>query len=221
MQYFTKDFLDFFKELSQNNHKEWFHANKKRYESSVKKPFELFLKDLIAEIQKFDKDFVAEPKECLARINRDIRFAKDKTPYNVHYTAFVTHGGKKNKDIPGLFLRFGPEETGIMGGSYMPPKEQLQNIRKQISSDIAKFQKLISNTDFVAKFGGIKGEEHKRIPLEFKDAHTKEPLIARKQFYYVAQREPELVLSNNLMGEIMSYWHTARPFNEYLKKAIR
>lgn len=220
MQYFTKDFLDFFKELSKNNHKEWFHANKKRYLSSVKEPFELFITDLIIEVQKYDKTLIAEPKRCIARINRDIRFAKDKTPYNTHYTGFVTHGGKKNKDIPGLFLRFGPEETGIMGGSYMPPKEQLQKIRRQISSNIPEFQKLISNKDFVSKFGSIKGEEHKRIPTEFRDAHTKEPLIARKQFYYMAQREPEMILSDDLIGEIMAYWHTAKPFNDYLKKAI-
>lgn len=221
MQYFTKDFLYFFKELSKNNHREWFHDNKKRYQASVKEPFEHFIGDLITEVQKFDKYLVAEPKQCIARINRDIRFAKDKSPYNLHCTGFITHGGKKNKDVPGLFLRLGPEETGIMGGSYMPPKEQLQGIRKRISSDIPKFRKLISDKDFVTKFGSLKGEEHKRIPPEFKDAHLKEPLIARKQFYYMAQREPELVLSENLIDEIMSYWQAARPIKEYLTKAIQ
>jgi len=221
MQYFTKDFLDFFKELAANNHKEWFHDNKKRYEASVKNPFRKFLEDLFDEIKKHDKEFKVEAKDCIARINRDIRFAKDKTPYNLHYTAFAGRGGKKRKDIPGIFLRFGPEETGIMGGCYMPSKEQLAGIRKTISSNIPKFNKLISEKDFVAKFGDILGEEHKRIPLEFRVAHEKEPLIARKQFYYMAQREPKLVLSKDLIGEIMSYWHSARPVNEYLIKAIQ
>lgn len=221
MQYFTKDFLGFFKELSANNHREWFHENKKRYESSVKNPFLKFLQDLFDEIKKHDKQFQVEAKDCIARINRDIRFSKDKTPYNIHYTAFAGRGGKKNKNIPGIFLRFGPEEVGIMGGCYMPPKEQLIGIRKTISSDIPKFRKLIGAKDFVAKFGTIVGEEHKRIPPEFRAAHEKEPLIAKKQFYYVAQREPELVLSKDLVGEIMSYWHTARPLNEYFTKAIQ
>lgn len=180
-----------------------------------------FLQDLFEEIKKHDKGFKVEAKDCIARINRDIRFSKDKTPYNTHYTAFASRGGKKNKGIPGIFLRFGPEETGIMGGCYMPPKEQLSGIRKTISSDIPKFRKLIRAKDFVAKFGGIIGEEHKRIPPEFRAAHEKEPLIAKKQLYYVAQREPELVLSKDLIREIMFYWHTARPINEYLTKAIQ
>ncbi len=221
MQYFTKDFLDFFKELSANNHKDWFHENKKRYVRSIKDPFLKFLQDLFDEIRKHDSKFKVEAKDCIARINRDIRFSKDKTPYNVHYTGFASRGGKKNKDIPGIFLRFGPEETGIMGGCYMPPKEQLYGIRKTISSDIPKFRKLIQEKEFVAKFGSIVGDEHKRIPPEFKEAHEKEPLIAKKQLYYVAQREAELVLSENLIEEIMSYWHTARPINEYFTKAIR
>jgi len=221
MQYFTQDFIDFLKELDANNRKEWFHDNKKRYESSVKNPFLKFLQDLFAEIRKHDNQFKVEAKDCIARINRDIRFAKDKTPYNIHYTAFASRGGKKNKHIPGIFLRFGPEEVGIMGGCYMLSKEQLLSVRRQISSNIPKFRKLISATDFVAKFGEIVGEEHKRIPKEFQSAHVKEPLIAKKQFYYMAQRKPELILSKELLSEIMSYWHTARPVNEYFIRAIQ
>lgn len=221
MQYFTTDFLDFFKELAANNHKEWFHQNKKRYESSVKKPFLAFLNDLFEEIQKYDPAFKVEAKDCIARINRDIRFAKDKTPYNVYYTAFAGRGGKKNKDIPGIFLRFGHEETGIMGGCYMPDKKQLQEIRSAIATDIPKFRKLIEAKDFVAKFGAIVGDEHKRIPLEFRTVHAKEPMIAKKQLYFMAQREPELILSEDLITEIMVYWHTAKPINEFLLKAIQ
>lgn len=114
MKYFTDDFAKFFKDLAKNNHKEWFHENKKRYESSVKYPFTLFLKDLITEIQKFGTALDIEPKDCILRINKDIRFSKDKTPYNLHYTAFISKDGKKDKSIPGLFLRFSPEEIGIM-----------------------------------------------------------------------------------------------------------
>lgn len=180
-----------------------------------------FLNDLFDEIKRHDKKFKVEAKECIARINRDIRFAKDKTPYNTHYTAFASRGGKKNKEIPGIFLRFGPQETAIMGGCYMPSKEQLYAIRKTISSDIPQFKKLIEGHDFVAKFGSIVGEEHKRIPKEFHAAHTELSLIVKKQFYYVAQREPELVLSKDLLAEIMLYWHAARPINEYFTKAIQ
>lgn len=74
MQYFTEDFVNFFKELEQNNHKEWFHANKKRYDLSIKKPFEVFVDRMIQEIQKYDPTLEIEAKDCILRINKDIRF---------------------------------------------------------------------------------------------------------------------------------------------------
>ena len=102
MQYFTQDYLDFFTELHQNDHKEWFHSQKKRYEISVKAPFERFIGDLIDRTQEHDPALQITAKECILRINRDIRFSKDKTPYNLHRRAFVSQGGRKDKSIPGI-----------------------------------------------------------------------------------------------------------------------
>ena len=221
MTYFTSDFIEFFKDLATNNHRDWFHENKKRYEKSVKNPFTNFLKDLIIEIQKYDKELNIEPKDSILRINRDIRFSKDKSPYNLHYTAFISRGGKKDKSIPGLFLRFSPEEIGIMAGSYGGSKEQLLGIRNTIQSDLKQFKLIYSNKKLIAKFGTIQGEEHKRIPKEFQVSHKKEPLIAKKQFYLVAMRETELLTSDNLITEIMEYWHTAKPLNDFLTNAIK
>lgn len=221
MKYFTQDFVEFFKDLAKNNHKEWFHENKKRYELSVKNPFTLFLKDLIIEIQKFDTELDIEPKDCILRINKDIRFSKDKTPYNLHYTAFISKGGRKNKSIPGLFLRFSPEEIGIMAGCYGVSKEQLLGIRNTIQKNLKRFKTVYSDKALIDKFGTIQGEEHKRIPKEFQATYEKEPLIAKKQFYTVAMREMKLLTSNNLINEIMDYWHAAKPLNDYLTKAIK
>ena len=221
MKYFTPDFIEFFKDLAKNNHKGWFHENKKRYETSVKNPFTIFLSDLIDEIQKFDKELNIEPKDCILRINKDVRFSKDKTPYNLSYTAFISYTGKKDKSIPGLFLRFSPEEIGIMAGCYGVSKEQLLGIRKTIQADLKQFKALYSDKELVSKFGSIQGEEHKRIPKEFQSTHLLEPLIAKKQFYLVAMRETELLTSDNLISVIMEYWHAARPLNNYLIKAIK
>ena len=179
------------------------------------------MKDLILEIQKYDKELIIEPKDCILRINRDVRFSKDKTPYNLHYTAFISKGGKKDKSIPGLFLRFSPEEIGIMAGCYGVSKEQLLGIRNTIQSDLQQFKIVYSNKKLISKFGTIQGEEHKRIPKEFQATHKKEPLIAKKQFYVVAMRETELLTSDNLMNKIMEYWHAVKPLNDYLTNAIK
>ncbi len=221
MTYFDNDFIQFFKDLSANNEKEWFHSNKKRYENTIKKPFNTFLSDLISEIQKHDSSIKVEPKDCLGRINRDIRFSKDKTPYNLHYTAFVSSAGKKDKSIPGIYLRFTAEDIGIMAGSFGPEKEQLQQIRNYIQDHLDEFQGLYKDKTFGSTFGQITGDANKRIPAEFQSTFETEPLIANKQFYYVAKEKPALITSNNLVQKIMEYWHVAQPLNDFFHKALK
>jgi uncharacterized protein (TIGR02453 family) len=220
MHYFTEDFVAFFKELAKNNHKDWFHENKKRYEISIKKPFEAFVGEMIREIQQLEPNLQVEPKDCVLRINRDIRFSKDRSPYNLHYTAFISSKGRKDKSIPGIFLRFSPEMIGIMGGCFGPSKEQLHNIRTAINKAPKTFRNLLEVKDFVQKFGEIRGETMKRIPKEWQEACEKEPLITNKQFYFVGEEAPSLISSTALVEEMMTYWQTMRPVNEYLSKAI-
>ena len=220
MKYFNDDFSQFFIELGANNNKEWFHANKKRYEKSVKKPFTAFISDVIQAIQKEDPTLNIEAKNCMLRINRDIRFSKDKTPYNPYYTAFISNGGRKDKSIPGLFLRLSPEQIGMMGGCFQPSKEQLAGIRAAISQDISGFQKIVNAPKFVKTFGSLKGEAYKRIPKELKEIATQEPLIMQKQFYFMVELSPNLITSETLLAEIMGLWHTARPMNDFLTQAI-
>ena len=220
MKYFSKDYVQFFKDLSKNNHKEWFHANKKRYEESVKYPFTSFITALIHELQKKEPEIQVEAKDCLARINRDIRFAKDKTPYNTHMTAFISPKGKKDKSIPGLFLRFAPDMLGIMGGCYAPDKEQLAKIRAAIIKDPKSLHKLIQRKTFKETFKELHGDKMKRIPKDLQEAAGKEPLILYKQFYYMAELKPTLLHSNDLMKEVLQTYRIMKPINDYLKEQI-
>lgn len=98
MAHFTQDYLDFFKELAANNNKDWFHGNKKRYEASVKKPFEEFVQDIINRTSELDDRFAGEAKKAVFRIYRDVRFSKDKTPYKLNCSAIIAPGGKKRRD---------------------------------------------------------------------------------------------------------------------------
>lgn len=219
MKYFNHGFLEFFKSLATNNNKEWFHAHKDDYEKNVKLPFEAFVQELIYQIQKFDTSIQLHPKDAILRINKDIRFSKDKSPYNLHCTAFISSGGKKDKGIPGLYLRFSPESLGIMGGCYGPSPKQLQDIRTYISKNIQHFNNLLNEKNFINKFSQIKGETIKRIPENLRDISAKEPLILNKQWYFVAEREPELITSPNLVQEIMEYYHSGKPLNDFFIKA--
>ncbi len=189
MKYFTEEFIEFFKELEKNNVKEWFHDNKKRYENHVKKPMLALVSDLVEEMKQRDPKIDVEPKKCIGRINRDIRFSKDKTPYNIHYMAHVIKGTKADP-TPGIAFRFGGNDGGIMSGYYSPGKDRIYSIRQQILADPEGFKKLYSSKKFIEIFGSIKGEKNKRIPPEFRDVMEKEELIANKQFYYVSDFGP-------------------------------
>ena len=221
MQYFTQEYIDFFKDLSNNNHKEWFHDNKKRYENNVKKPFLNFVTALIEEVSKVDDDINLDPKKCISRINRDIRFSKDKTPYNLHLNAHIAKGDLKTNPYPIIALRFGGFEAGIMSGHYLPSKERLFSIRNQIKDTPKIFKELYSDERFVKSFGKIEGEANKRIPVEFQETFETEPLIANKQFYYVSAQKPDFITKNDLMSIIMEHWESAKPLNEFLTKELK
>ena len=221
MKYFDKDFVAFFKELSKNNNKEWFHSNKKRYEASVKEPFKNFVQALITELQKKDKTLKLEPKDCITRINRDIRFAKDKTPYNTHVSALITHGGKKHKDRPGLFIRLSAEGVAVMGGCYMPDKNQLQSIRTAIHKDNKTFNKILKSAPFKKHFGEVRGDKMKRIPKEWQEPAEKDQHILNKQFYYVAEEKANFIPTDNLFKTVMTFHKAMLPMNDFLTKAIK
>ena len=214
MTYFTKEYLDFFQELEKNNSKEWLDNNRKSYEYHVRKPMIALVEDVISAMQEYDIEFHPDPKKCVGRINRDIRFSKDKTPYNTHFFAHITKGTKENP-IAGIAFRFSGNDSGIMTGYYKPTKEKLTEIRQKISGNLSEFQKLKTDKNFIEKFGSIQGEAYKRIPPELQSTFEKEPLIANKQFYYVAEKDAQFALSDNLKDVIVDYWLTAKPLNDF------
>lgn len=221
MSYFTQDFIDFFKHLSENNNKDWFQHHKTEYITNVKITFENFVDQLILEISKHENLGNIEAKQCISRINKDIRFSKDKSPYNLYLNAFISPFGSKDKSFPGLFIRFAPDMVGIMGGCYCPSKEQTSAIRIHIKNNLSEFENYHSNKSFFEKFGRIQGESLKRIPVELNEISKLEKLILNKQWFFVAEREPELLLSEKLLFEIMEYYFAAKPLNDFLKQAIK
>ena len=220
MSFFNQDYLDFFTELDQNNHKEWFDANRKRYEKSVKKPFENFVRRMIELVQTDDKTVVVEPKNCMFRINRDIRFSKDKTPYKTNRSAAISRNGRKEMGIPGLYFHFGHKSIGIYGGCYMPDKEMLADIRYQIANDLEGFEAAISDKNFQKMWGTVHGKKNKVIPKDLKEIAEKLPLIYNKQFYYGVELPAENVLRKDLDAYIFEHHMAAKPLRVWLTKAI-
>ena len=221
MNYFSIQFLDFFKELAANNHKIWFDENRKTYELYVKKPFSIFVQDFIFEIQKLKLDIVPEAKDAIFRINRDIRFSKDKTPYKLHMSALLSPQVRKDISNPGFYMEFNPEHLSLYGGIYMPDPTQIIKVRAHIAQNIDAFSKIISNPDFVQKFGAILGDKQVRIPKELKEAAEKQPLIFNKQWYLQANLDPETILHPELMSVVLDYYKVAQPLHVFITKALQ
>lgn len=216
MKYFDKEFILFFKELAANNDRDWFASNKKRYETVVKKPMEVFVSDVIKALVKLDKNLAIEPKDAIFRINRDIRFSKDKSPYKLNASAAIARNGRKDMEYPGIYIELGPEKLALAGGMYMPSKESLEDIRSAIAKNPAAFNKIVSAADFVKHCGKIQGEVNKIIPAEFREAGEKCKLIYNKQFYYWKELSPSVITSEKLMDTIIDTYKASQPLNKFI-----
>ena len=222
MAYFNKGYIDFFKELATNNEKEWFHANKKRYENDVKKPFYAFIQDVINEMKKIDPEMNIEVKNTVFRINRDIRFSKDKSPYKNHMGAAVSRGGRKDMQYPGIYIHMEPGNFGLAGGCYMPDKENLSKLRHYIVQNSSEVSKALSDKKFQAYFGGLaEGDKNKILPKDLKEYGQDHPLIFNKQFYYwKSYEEDEVIIREDLLEFVMDHYDAGKPWNEVIKHAI-
>ena len=212
--------LDFLKDLSKNNNRDWFLANKARYEADLKKPFEEFIGKLIQAVQQLDNRVQIEPKKAIFRINRDTRFSKDKSPYKTNVGAIISPAGAKGKEFPGFYIHV---EQGLLmlgGGAYFLEKEPLHQVRQYISLHPKRFQEIIKHPDFVSKFGAIKGEQNKKLPTEFQEAAVNQPLLYNKQFYFMAELAPHHALGTEAIPFAMAYFSAGKPLNDFLIEAL-
>lgn len=216
----NEDFLRFLYDLSQNNNRDWFEKNKKRYESVVKKPFEETVGAVIGRIRQFEPDFTAAPKDCIFRIYRDTRFSADKTPYKTHVGAILTSRGRKNMDWPGYYLHIEFGNLMLGGGAYFLDKEPLRKVRTAIAQNPESFRALVSDKNFVSGFGELKGEKNKVLPPEFREAVKKEPLLANKQFYFMAEMDPENALRPDFPDFAAGYFRAGKPLNDFFRNAL-
>lgn len=217
----TKEYFDFFAELEQNNNKEWFDANRKRYEKHVKIAFKNLVEQIITEVSFVDDSLASlEAKDAIFRINRDIRFSNDKTPYKTQMSAIIAPLGKKDKTTPGLYFEIDKSGINVYGGTYMPDKDQLLNIRNSIAEDMDAFREVLADSNFVSHYGGFaEAEKHKRIPKELQPAAEEEPLIYNKAFYFISHEEIDFDYPR-IVDIVMIKYLAAKPVTDWLINAI-
>ncbi|MCG3158013.1 MAG: hypothetical protein DKINENOH_04654 [bacterium] len=220
MSYFTEQYLKFFRALTKHNQKSWFEANRDWFETEVKQPFTAFVEEMIARIHADDPEVRISSKEAIFRIYRDIRFAKDKTPYKLHMSALISPAGRGNLEYPGFYLELGSAMVMLGGGAYSVAGENVPRLRRALLQRPQEFAALLRDRKFRAKYGTLQGEQNKILPAEFKAAAQQQPLIANKQFYYLAELPPDTILKRKLPEFIMTYYHAGKPMNRFLREAL-
>ena len=215
----TEAFYEFFIELSANNQKSWFDENRARYEREVKALFLTFVESVLVKMVAVDGRFSGmEAKQCIFRINKDIRFSKDKTPYKLHCAAAIQIGGRKEMGAGGLYIQLGPEECGLYSGVYMPEKDELMRIRGLIAGDLEGFNRVITDKAFVKYFGTVRGEKNKRIDADWVVAAAEQSLLYNKQFYIQHVMDAEDTLRSNFDDYVVEVWKASKGFNAFLQK---
>jgi uncharacterized protein (TIGR02453 family) len=214
------DFFEFFIELSANNRKGWFDENRSRYELDVKKPFENLVAELLVHFAKHENtEILVRPGDCIFRINRDIRFSKDKTPYKLNRSAIISPEGKKSLGPDGFYFEAGPEYCAFYAGYYMPDKEQLLQIRRHLAKHPDSWHKITSERVFKTAFGSVLGDKQKRIPAEFSSYKNPPAEIYNTQFYIQHMMEPEVFIEQNPVDVLMKLWKAAQKLTKFLSDA--
>jgi len=221
MSYFPKDYLTFLRALGRNNKREWFHANKARYEQFIKGPFTDFVDEMIHRVAAIDPRVQIDPKDAMFRIFRDIRFSKDKTPYKTFMSAIVSPAGRRERSIPGVYFQFGIKNVAIAGGMYEPDKDQLYNIRSAIRDRGKQLETLVKAKTFKSLLGELAGDKNKVLPKTFKAAQEQFPLIANKQFYYWVEYPADTVLRDDLAAFVIKHYRTGKKLGDWLEQAAR
>jgi len=211
--------LDFLKQLSRNNNKEWFDKHRPEY-LTAKANFEAFIQSLIQEITEFDPIIKGiEAKNCIFRINRDVRFSNDKSPYKTNMGAFIVKGGKKNGDkYAGYYFHIEPGKAMLAGGAYVPPAPWLTAIREKIDDDPEKLIEIINNPQFKKYFGQIEGEKLKKAPKGYPPDHKYIELLKYKSYLAMQEVIDKQILSSDYLKHSVSVFKAMKPLNDFLNE---
>ncbi|MEQ9366032.1 MAG: DUF2461 domain-containing protein [Leptospirales bacterium] len=212
--------LEFFKQLKSNNTREWFHAHRPEYEAALA-DFTGHVATLIQGARKISSELgPLTPKDAIFRIYRDVRFAKDKTPYKPHFGAFIAPGGRKGNRA-GYYVHVEPGgESMIAGGIYMPPGPELLKIRTAIAANSAPLRKILKAAKFKRSFGDFAGERLKTIPRGFSKDHPDQDLLKLKSFIVSRKLTDAQMLKNDLAKTTLADFKLLAPLNAYLNEAL-
>jgi len=214
--------LEFLTCLRKHNNRDWFLANKARYEAEVRDPFLRLIADLGPGLRKIHPSFIADPSPhggSMMRIYRDTRFSKDKSPYKTHVAAHFGHAKGKEGGTPGYYLHIEPGASMIGAGVWRPDPKALRKIRDHIVGDPKGWRRAISAKQF-GTGGSMGGESLTRPPAGYDRNHPLIEDIKRRDFVVGWPLADEEVCGSRLDAVVLARFRAAAPLIRFLGAAL-
>lgn len=199
--------MKFLASLARHNERPWFDARKEIYEAEVKTPMLAVIAEVNDELLMFAPEFVRDPKKCMMRIYRDIRFSKDKRPYKTHAAAWWARQGMEKTSGAGYYLEVSPAEIRVAAGVYMPDKQQLLAIRRML---LDRHQEL-RLTMKVKGMIPIDTMKMARAPKGFADQQPANDLIQQRQWGLMNVLPPEAAIGAGFVKQVAKSFRLATP----------
>ena len=214
--------IKFLKGLKKNNNRDWFEKNRNAYQAA-KADFENFIQSVIDIHSKNDADLKGlTAKNCIFRINRDIRFSKDKSPYKTNFGASMDKGGKKS-GYAGYYFQLEPGNSFIGGGLWQPEPGSLKKVRQEIDYCLDEFENIVLSRKFKSTFGELyTGEDVKlsRVPQGFDKNNPAGEYLKFKSWLVIAEIPDEELRSKHLVKKTAEAFKTMQPFIQFLNRGI-
>lgn len=202
--------------LGRNNNKAWFEEHRPAYESA-RRAFEQFIDGLVDVFRAPDGLGDLAARDCMARIHRDVRFSKDKSPYKTNFGALIAPGGWRTT-THGYYVSIEPRDRSMAaGGLYSPTPAQLEQFRRAIAADAAAFRRVTHAKAFVETFGEVEGERLKTVPRGYDRDHAEIALLRLKQVTVVHRYSDRQVRAGDFFEGVVGACRAMRPFLNYLR----
>jgi uncharacterized protein (TIGR02453 family) len=211
--------LNFLRELKKNNNRDWFNANREGYDKA-RADFEDFISRLLSLLQKDEPDFAGlEPKDCLFRIYRDVRFSANKDPYKTNFAASIKKGGRRSPYC-GLYVHIEPSGgwgSFVAGGFWMPEAPLLKKIRQEIEYNHEEFDSILTSRSFKKYFSGMEEQMLKRFPKGVDPDHPAATYMKYTSFIASHDLDPS---SKTLLKECADAYRALKPFTGFLNRSL-
>ena len=220
---FNPSFFQFFTDIKQNNNREWFAANKERYDREVIVPVLDFIEAIAEPLEKISPNFLAIPKKhggSMFRIYRDVRWAKDKRPYKESAAIQFRHINGRNAHAPGFYVHLEPGNIRYGGGIWTPPSAQIKMIRQSIASDAADWRQVRNNKKLNAMFEELRGDRLKRPPRGFDADHPHIEDMKLKSFFLMHEGAQGEAARGDFIIDVVEAFKAASPLMRFLCKAV-